>query len=350
MLGTSYWLIAVLLAAAAGFASGRQFALVRGAHNPHSRAFETYLASVQDFGAQVAPVWASQIDSSREQGEEAIVELTQRFSGIVNKLENAVTTASRLTDGNDRGVFDRSHANLKEVIGELGAALLPQKAILSDLRTIVGYTDDMHAMAEEVSRIARKTNLLAFNAAVEAARAGESGRGFAVVAAEVRNLSSLSAEAGSRMNEKITEIVESINKAFKQAELSGVQEDAVINDAERRVQAVMDELHTLFQKMRTASDQLRICTQDIHGDVAESLTCFQFQDRIGQVLAHVRDSIASVPEYMAQTQAGGAEHIAPLDSRVILQKLAATYTMRDEHQTQGSGKRAAVRASEITFF
>jgi methyl-accepting chemotaxis protein len=346
MIEVLVWAATVLVMTGIGFTLGRRF----GGNRTHVLNHDAYLASVRDFNQQVPPVWASHIESSRVQMEESVTDLTQRFGDIVDKLEIAISTANSLTEGEDKDAFARSHANLKEVVAGLSAALQPQKLILADLRAVVEYTADMHAMADAVSKIAKQTNLLAFNAAVEAARAGEHGRGFAVVADEVRKLSTLSAEAGQRMNDKITEIVTAINKAFTQAEQSSTQEDVVINDAEQRVQAVIDELQSLFGRFHTVTDELKVCTQEIRGDVEESLTCFQFQDRVSQVLSHVRDSIASVPEHAARTPESGSANPAPLDAQSFLRALADSYTMHDEHQAHGAKKHAAKAVSEVTFF
>ena len=60
-------------------------------------------------------------------------------------------------------------------------------------------------IADSISRMAGRTDVLSLNASIEAARAGEHGRGFAVVAEEVRELA-----GGSRsLAQDIAEQVES---------------------------------------------------------------------------------------------------------------------------------------------
>ena len=43
---------------------------------------ENYISGLDRFAEQVTPVWAAQIDSTRQQIEQAITLLTQRFAGI----------------------------------------------------------------------------------------------------------------------------------------------------------------------------------------------------------------------------------------------------------------------------
>ncbi|MDP2787949.1 MAG: methyl-accepting chemotaxis protein [Pseudomonadota bacterium] len=315
-----------------------------------SPAVAPYLDSLVDFGQSVPPVWASQIESSRVQMEESIIDLTTRFGGIVQKLENALFIARDLTEGDDRGAFDRSRVHLSEVVVSIEDAIKAKQQILADLRTLVDYAGEMHTMTEEVSKIAQQTNLLALNAAIEAARAGEAGRGFAVVADEVRKLSTLSGETGRRISDKVDMIAGAINKAFTQAEIASSHETEIISGAERRIQIVLDDLRVVFLQFKHVSEQLKTNSQEIRVDVEESLTCFQFQDRVSQILSHVRDSIASVPERMAQSQADGVGHLKPLDTKAFLREIESSYTMADEHGAHGAGKRAAAQEAEITFF
>ncbi|HEX8484303.1 PAS domain S-box protein [Sphingomonas sp.] len=78
----------------------------------------------------------------------------------------------------------------QQAIAETSGAM---KAMLGRVSTVCSTLD----------KVARITNLLAFNAAVEAARAGEAGRGFNVVATEVGVLASQSAEAVAEIRQLI---------------------------------------------------------------------------------------------------------------------------------------------------
>ena len=85
----------------------------------------------------------------------------------------------------------------------------------------------------------------------------------------------------------------------------------------------------------------------IKTNVAEALVHFQFQDRVNQLLDHLGNNFEDF-----RTRLAAIEGVSPEDISGLLDSLARTYTMAEEHANHDSksgAPRAAV-ATEITFF
>jgi methyl-accepting chemotaxis protein len=350
--------VLIVLAALLGVGSGYAAGLIRGRRGPDDgpdrtrRAdLDAYLGRVDEFGQSVPPVWAAHIESCRQQLESAVGDLTSRFSDIVGLLDS-VLSASRFTggDGPQGGVFESSRARLADVVGTLDGALSRKRQLLAELQGLVTLNEDMKSMTAEVGRIASQTNLLALNAAIEASRVGEAGAAFAVVAVEVRQLADLSGSTAERIRERAEQVGAAIAATFNAAEESALVEGSAVSDANSNVQSVLEDLMSLVGGLRDSSDRLGNAAEGIQHEISDSLVQFQFQDRIGQTLEHLRTSILSVPRLLEHDPSAdsGADH--PLDAAALLTSLSSSYTMAEEHQIHGSGAPVPVRETEITFF
>lgn len=323
------------------------------------QAIQAYVDGRQRFGETMAPVWTGQIETSRQQMETAISELSQRFSGIVDKLDNTVRTTSAATSSIDSesglvAVFAKSERELGSVVATMESAMSSKTEMLEKVQSLNHFTVELQQMASDVASIAWQTNLLAINAAIEAAHAGENGRGFSVLAQEVRKLSALSGDTGKRITEKVSLINAAIVETRESAEASNLQESRSMASSQDTITAVLSQLRAVTDTLVASTDLLKDESLDIKAEISEALVQLQFQDRVSQIMSHVKSNIERLPVVLddnrAQFQQDGA--LQPLDSAGLLAELEKTYAMKEERAVhQGSKSAEATQDdTEITFF
>lgn len=321
-------------------------------HRSEVEAFFNGLGGVE---SKITSLWVKQIETGRDQTEQAMVELTVRFSGIVDKLDQTVKASSLSAGMGDDSqglvaVFAKSEAQLQSVIGSLLEVIGRGNGLLSEVGDLVPFIDELNNMALSVGNIAEQTNLLALNAAIEAARAGDVGRGFAVVADEVRNLSNKSGQTGKKITETVKVISQAISAAFESAKKSAKQDAEAKARAEAAISQVLSDFRIVTKDLADAAAILRASSEGIKSEVAESLVQLQFQDRVSQILCHVKDNINAFPAYLQQGEQKFREvgQLQAIDWSGLLQKLEQSYATKEEHQN--SGKKVVQAEEEITFF
>ncbi|WP_436839570.1 methyl-accepting chemotaxis protein [Pseudomonas brassicacearum] len=302
------------------------------------------------------PIWAKQVESSRQQTETAIVSLTSRFTGISSRLEETVQ-ASQLAAGELAGsssggavqVLAQSESELVKVIDSLKATQASRDETLAQVRNLTAYTGELRTMAADVAAIAAQTNLLALNAAIEAARAGEAGRGFAVVADAVRSLSSKSSETGQQMSAKVDIINTAITQLVHAASSGADQDSHSVSTSEQSIQQVLERFKSVTGRLADSADMLQRESFGIRDELTEVLISLQFQDRVSQILSHVRDNIEDLHVHMQQASQS-PEQAVSIDARQWLARMETTYATDEQRRNHHGDSGAQQTSQEITFF
>jgi methyl-accepting chemotaxis protein len=305
---------------------------------------------------EAVPIWTKQIENSRSQTEQAIVTLSQRFSGIYSKLEEAVQTSQQAAEGlagdAQSGavvVLAQSETELTQVVNSLKATQLSRDEMLEQVRSLTDYTGELLSMSKEVAAIAAQTNLLALNAAIEAARAGEAGRGFAVVADAVRSLSSLSSDTGKKMSATVGIINSAITRLVEVADNTSANDQHSVSASEASIQHVLDRFHTITQRLSGSTELLQQESVGIRDEISEVLIGLQFQDRVSQILSHVRDNMQALHQHLQNGQRN-PDQLEQIDARAWLASMELTYATDEQRQIHHGHSSSAAKEQEITFF
>jgi methyl-accepting chemotaxis protein len=325
------------------------------------RQLSLYLDSQRAFSDKLAPVWARQIESSRAQMEDAVTALSGRFGGIASRLDTVLgvsTSGEGASGGND--VYASSELELQAVVQRLRAAVDSKAEMLAKVQGLHGFIDELRDMVEAIKLVTQQTNLLAINAAIEAAHAGDVGRGFATVAQEVRALSRRSSETGVSIAAKIETIRDAIVSACNAAEQTAEHDTVAMSDSQRAIEQVLVRFREFTSSLEAATELLRGESRSIKAEVYEALVQLQFQDRVSQIMQHVKANIERLPsvvgQHCAQYEAGAA--LPALDATELLGELERTYAMDEERalhrgdvhvQTQQQAQTSGAN-SDITFF
>lgn len=322
------------------------------------QSIDDYLAEQHQFGEQVAPIWSRHIESSREQMQDAVTDLSGRFAQIVDKLDNALRTSAQETNlmqDNDKGlvaVFARSERELGAVITSQKSTMGSMVSMLEKVQGLDRFIQELQDMATDVAKIAQQTNLLALNAAIEAARAGEMGRGFVVVAKEFRMLSTQSGETGRRIAEKVGVISTAIIETCSAVRESVTQEDGSMLNAQTSIGQVLHDFKDIIDALMRSSTLLQDESVGIKSEIGQALVQLQFQDRVSQMMSHVRINIEQLPDVLQKSHQQYAQDgtLASPDAQDFLDELKKNYVMADQHIIHSGGKVVEKTETEITFF
>lgn len=305
---------------------------------------------------QALPIWSKQIETAREQSEEAIVELSARFAGIVGRLDLALDASQHNSGGADLGqALEEGKRELARVMDALNEIHQSRSTLAEQIRSLAVHSSELAKMASEVEMIAFQTNMLALNAAIEAAHVGEAGRGFAVVAHEVRNLANASRDTGKGITHKIALVNQSLAQIIDSNETVSVREGEALQDSGNRIQGVLGQFSDMSEGLTRSTEELRRESSAIKDEIAESMVQLQFQDRVGQIMGQVVGSMRDLDQRV--TAVANGEQLA-IDADAYMAQMVSTYTTDEQRRNHHSSAAASNAAgtlkvqggSDIEFF
>jgi methyl-accepting chemotaxis protein len=152
--------------------------------------------------------------------------------------------------------------------------------------------------------------------------------------------------------------VDTVNKAIastlRVSEQYAEQDAEMVQNSEQTIAQVLSQFGDATSALSNSTETLRHESQVIGGEIANVLVDLQFQDRVSQMLMHVRNDLDKLGSHLREGEreraAGNVQ--AAMDARLWLSELAQTYTMPEQHAAHGGGTALAGSSndSDITFF
>jgi methyl-accepting chemotaxis protein len=305
----------------------------------------------QDIGTlhQALGILESQVSMTIKTSEEAVLSMMQRMQRVhaqvlqlhqrtMDAVEHSRSLSAESLEGSDQ----RRHA--------MNAFAEHQRvfdATQSDnrrrVRAVAEQVRQIMPLAELIANISRQTNLLSLNASIEAARAGQEGAGFKVVAAEVRNLSTQTAEAARQITQGIAKAAEQIDCEMATADSMGTggsdtqQLGQISNEVERMQRTLAEVVPYLGELSDTMDSGIKTMTHD----VIETLGDMQFQDINRQMLEQVNTALSGLSEHFAQLYQliDGQAPPPPLELKELVNRWTENYVMQSQWAAHPQGKR-----------
>jgi methyl-accepting chemotaxis protein len=104
------------------------------------------------------------------------------------------------------GEINQARAVVATAVSHIAELIEAVGRIENRLGAVSSALSEVGKVSRAIEAIAKQTNLLALNATIEAARAGDAGRGFAVVANEVKSLAEATRQATNQIGDTVRDL------------------------------------------------------------------------------------------------------------------------------------------------
>lgn len=229
---------------------------VREASSALSMTSEETAASVEEVTTSIDEMAIGNNEQARfiHKGAELTRELSEDFHELAISTERIQTTTGTML--NEQSDSINVLQNLIETSNKNEEATTHIGLVIAQLND---KTESIVAVLETIQTIADQTNLLALNAAIESARAGEAGKGFAIVANEIRSLANQSKDATDHIREIVADIYQDTGhtvEAMSDVKRTTTEQANVVIKVQQSIDHLSDSIQSMNVLIRENANSI----------------------------------------------------------------------------------------------
>ncbi|MGZ5623435.1 MAG: methyl-accepting chemotaxis protein [Methylobacter sp.] len=311
-------------------------------------AVAAYTSELERLLLTISPILSQQVIASREHTEQEIISLANRFSTMVNGLQQIVDSTGNTLDEQQHyqldKVIDNSRDLLKPVLESLTHIQQVEHDAIDELKNLSSHVSGLNAIAAEVSDLTAQITLLALSATREASLAGE--QGFIIVADRVHKLAENASRIDNRLTLTVNHVATDLEAALKISESSVQIDDSTLSQAEANINRTLLLLTRTLARYRGDVEALRNNAEQIRNEINNVLVALQFQDRVSQILTQVENNLLNLQKTIENIQQQGSSR----DSSMLQVDEAVEYIEENYKSVSSKPNNTAENANDLTFF
>ena len=202
--------------------------------------------AANESGLQIADV--KSVSHQQEQSIDNVNNLIDSMTDIAHQTSNDCQESSATITKTEE--YSKEGISLISItVNEVSSLNQSLSESSQSMKSLELESENITKILDVIRSIAEQTNLLALNAAIEAARAGEQGRGFAVVADEVRTLAQRSRGATEEIDSVLMNLLDKTRVVSQQMGVNVEQSQQAIEKITQANQS-FNEISSLVVQMK----------------------------------------------------------------------------------------------------